>query len=143
MDRPIVTKEMITEAAKITAEQVSGITEKEELAVSIAENYRPYIDGFELGKALDSEGWRIDVMAVDDLDCMDNNVRELLRAACKQWAEENDIQPPLPVGTMIDEGEITGIYEHDAACYLVKLHGEDDSSTRRRIIKFEDAKKVA
>ena len=65
-------------------------------------------------------------------------VHDILRKAGLQWEKECEIKTPLPVGTMTTRGEITGIYEHEAACYLIRENGETDES-RRLIVRFEDA----
>jgi hypothetical protein len=144
MKRPTVNKAMIEEAAKLYASKASFATddERDVLAHDIAEHYRyPFMDGFELGKALDGEGWEIDAEIVSDLDTFQYEVADILKAAERKWFEWEKPQPPFPVGTMIREGEITGIYEHGPAKYLVKKPGQDDATTgnRRLIINFEDA----
>lgn len=137
MERPKVTKEMIAQAAKKLAAEVGW---DEGQADEIADVFYGHMDGYELAKALESRHrWDIDVADVDTLDSMDVQVRDIHRAACKEWAQTHNIQPPLPVGTMTTLGEITGIYEHDAACYLIRAHGETDD-TRKRIVRFEDAR---
>ena len=142
--RPKVTDEMIKTAARKVAENTSHVSNKEDLAEAIADVYETHMDGFEIGKALDSEGWSVNTMMVDDLDCMDGNIREIHREVCKRWEVENDIKPPLPIGSIIKEGEITGSYEHEAASYAVKEIGQDDikCGNRRKIIRFEDAVKL-
>ena len=77
-------------------------------------------------------------MDVEALDYMDCEVRNIHRAACLSWVLENNIQPPLPIGTMTTRGEITGISTHDAASYLIRENGETNES-RRLIVRFEDA----
>lgn len=137
MERPKVTKEMIAEAAKKLAAENGWDADQ---AADVAKVYRSHIDGYELAKELESSCfWNITVMDVDALDGMDSEVREIHRAACLVWAREHDIQPPLPIGTMTTRGEITGIYEHDAACYLIRESGETNES-RRLIVRFEEAR---
>lgn len=139
MNRPTITPDIIAEAAKKLA--ADNLWDADQ-AADLAKTYRYPMDGYELAKNLELHCcWDISVMDVDALDCMDTEVRELHRAACMTWAKENDIQPPLPVGTMTTQGEITGIYEHDAACYLIRAIGETNES-RRLIVRFEDAKAV-
>lgn len=135
--RPKITPEMIAEAArKLAADNGWGADQ----AADIAKVYRSHMDGYGLAKELESRHlWDIGVIEVEALDCMDGEVRAIHRAACKEWAKEHDIQPPLPIGTMTTRGEITGIYEHDAACYLIRADGEANES-RRLIVRFEDAK---
>ena len=134
--RPQVTKEMISEAAKALCKRNHW---DDDQAADIASVYEHHMDGYELAKALEDDCcWAIRVTDVDTLDCMSSKVDDLHRAACRKWADENNIQPPLPVGTMLTIGEITGIYEHAAASYLVNVHGNTDPN-RRRIVRFEDA----
>ena len=141
--RPVVDKEIIKAAALRTAQTASNIAEGyvRELADSITEHYRQYMDGFELAKELDQEGWEVNTIFVEDMDEMYNNVRNLHREACIRWAEENSIEPPFPAGTEIKEGIITGVYTYDPACFRVKPVGQDDEKDnhRRIIIRFEDA----
>lgn len=139
MERPKVTKDMIAEAAMILAADNGW---DEDQAADIAKVYRSHMDGYELAKALESScWWSISVMDVETLDCMDDTVREIHRAACKVWAQEHNIQPPLPIGAITTKGEITGIYEHDAACYLIREPGETNDS-RKLIVRFEDARAI-
>ena len=101
------------------------------------------MDGYALGKELEGHyGWEIDSSYVDGLDGVDVAVRRVHRAACVEWVRENNIQPQFPVGSFITRGEITGLFEHDAACYLVRQPGDTDT-TRRHIVRFEEAKAVA
>lgn len=142
--RPIVTQEMKLEAAQ---KLCSAVGWPANYAEDIAEQYGMHMDGFELAKALDQRcGWDTSRDDMDELDGMDSNVRELLKAAEKAWFEANNIQPPLPIGAKVNtpnngKGEITGIYQYDVARYEVKPIGQDDAATgnRRFIINFEDA----
>jgi hypothetical protein len=68
-------------------------------------------------------------------------LREAHRKACIAWARDNNVQPPLPVGAITTQGEITGIYAHDGACYEIRKPGDTDS-TRRYIVRFEDAREA-
>ena len=134
--RPKVTKELITLAAQKLGER-HGFSEQE--IGDIVSCFQPSMDGYDLAKALESRClWDIDAVMVDDLDCLGMDVSSLLRKACIDWARDNNIQPPLPVGTTITRGEITGIYAHDGACYEVKAPGETEPS-RRYIVRFEEA----
>lgn len=136
MKRPTVTEEMIEQAAQKLALNNEW---NEDNVADIVKFYRINMDGYELAKRLESHaGWDITVFDVDALDCIDSVVHDILRMAGLQWEKECDIQPPLPVGTMTTRGEITGIYEHEAACYLIRENGETDES-RRLIVRFEDA----
>ena len=136
MERPKVTPEMVFEAATKLAKANGWDTDQ---AADLASSYRRHMDGYQLAKNLERRHcWEITVSDVNALDCMDSDVREILTHACMVWARENDIQPPLPVGTMTTLGEITGLYKYEAACYEVLEPGCIEPS-RRRIVRYEDA----
>lgn len=135
--RPKVTLEMITQAAQKLATENGWDAEQ---VADVAKHWRSYMDGYELAKELDSYcSWVIVTADVEALECMGSEVSEIHRQACLKWAVENEIKPPLPIGTMTTKGEIVDIYRHNAACYLIREHGETNDS-RRLIVKFEDAK---
>jgi hypothetical protein len=97
-------------------------------------------DGYDLAKELDiTHGWMPSAHDVEVLDSFRSDVREAHRQACITWAKDNNILPPLPVGSMTTKGEITGIYAHDGACYEIREAG-DTNPSRRLIVRFEDAK---
>lgn len=133
MERPKITEEMILEAAKQIAERLDGDAE------TIAENYEHPMDGYQLAKELDrNEYWDLTMSDVEELDGMSTIVERLHNEAEKKWFAENDIQPPLPVGTAIKQGVIDGVYEHAAARYKVKETGCTQTG-RFLLVKFEDA----
>ena len=133
MKRPKVTKEMILDAATKVAERLDGDAE------TIAEYYEHPMDGYQLAKELDRHAyWDLTMSDVEELDGMSGIVNSLLANAEKQWFAENDIQPPLPIGSTITQGVIDGIYQHAPARYLVKETG-DTQEGRFLIVKFEDA----
>lgn len=137
MERPKVTPEMIAQAAQKLAAENGWNAEQ---VADVAKEWRSYTNGYELAKQLDTYcGWDIDAQDVEALDWMGSEVREIHRQACIAWAKEHDIQPPLPIGAATTKGEITGISEHDGACYLIREHGETNES-RRLIVRFEDAR---
>jgi hypothetical protein len=154
VERPKITPDIIARAAKMTAEECYNISdddEKAELAKDIAADYSHPQDGFSIGKHLDDIGWDIDTNMVNDLDCMESNVRFLHTEACKQWVKENNIQPPLPIGSIItfgrrcERGEITGVCDdHSPASYLVRMDGHNDETDggSRRVVMFEDARLI-
>lgn len=134
--RPAVTPEMILEAAEELCKRERWDADQ---ARDLADAYSRHMDGYELAKLLENDyGWDISVMDVEALDCMSSDVRRAHDKACAVWAQENNIQPPLPIGTMTTRGEIAGIYEHGPATYRVRAHGEMNP-TRFLLIKFEDA----
>lgn len=132
MDRPKITREMIVEAAK----EIAGNVDIE--AEDIAKRFRPHMDGYELAKELEHDGYNIRAADVEELDCMSNAVDDLHRAAEKKWVEENNIQPPLPIGTTIKQGVIHGVCPYTPARYQVKENGCTKDG-RFLLIKFEDA----
>ena len=102
-----------------------------------------YDDGYEIAKCLDlHRGWDCNFAMAEILDGFSSTYRRALELAQKAWAEVNGIAPPLPIGSFVTipreiaTGEITGIFEHGAAQYLVRLPGEPENS--RRIVNFED-----
>lgn len=134
-DRPKADHAMILAACTAVAEKLDGAD-----AETIAKYYCRGMDGFELAKELDKSAYwdttREDMEALDEVDWL---VDKAERDAVRAWAEEHKPEPPFPVGTRVTEGVITGIYDYDPACYLVR---EDDcqDESRRRIIKFENAR---
>lgn len=140
MERPKLTKELIAATAAAfckangwDADQAAGLARVCRSA---------HMDGYELAKELDSVcGWIPTAQDVETLDNFGFDVREALRQACIAWARDNNVQPPLPVGTMTTQGEITGIYAHDGACYEIRKPG-DTEPTRRYIVRFEDAREA-
>ncbi len=141
--RPRVTDEMVkTAIAKLLQRYQFENGNAEELF----EVYFRGANGFELAKALEEDhNWTIgtpDVIRLDNLDFM---VEEEHEVACKKWAQENNIAPPLPVGTQIKEGVITGVSNHRTATYEVKLQDAVDTPqcSVRRYVNFEHAVAVA
>lgn len=134
--RPTITMDLILEAARaFCAPYGMGEAEAHDLASAYASGVRC---GFKLGVALDRKGWDIDAPMVDDLDGFDVDVRKRHRDLCRTWAAQHDIQPPYPIGTMLVQGEITGISTHDPAHYEVRCPG--DPEDRRVLIPFEAAR---
>ena len=108
-------------------------------AFEISRHWSPGIDGYELAKLLDDyEGWAITVDDVNELDCISSVVWQAEEDARKEWAAKWNIQPPLPIGTKLKQGEVVGVSEHRAACYNVKEVGCTREG-RYLIVKFEDA----
>lgn len=139
MNRPQLTKELIAATAVTFCEQ-NGMDH--DAAADIASVWSGHMDGYELARELDRMcGWSPNAQDVEVLDGFSFALMEAHRAACLAWAKENNIQPPLPIGTMTTLGEITGIYALDGACYEIRMTGDTDP-TRRRIVRFEDAREA-
>lgn len=109
-------------------------------AETIAQYYCRGMDGFQLAKELDKSAYwdttRDDMETLDEVDYL---IDKAEKAAIKEWAATYDPQPPFPIGTRIEQGVITGIYDYDPATYRVKENG-CTNDTRSLIIKFENAK---
>lgn len=134
MNRPTITKEMILEAAKIVSAMIGDAD-----AETIAKYYSHPMDGYQLAKELDRNAyWDLTMSDVEVLDHMSGIVSDIYRYAERAWAEANPIYSPLPIGTVIKEGVIEGIYEHQPGYYRVKEHG-CKYDKRWLLIKFEDA----
>lgn len=142
--RPEVTPEITYQAALKTARVVDNIEVDEviPLAEAIAKHYRGSMNGYDLARELDNalEWDDIDSSFVEAMDLMGMFVRREHDAVCKKWVEEENIQPPLPIGSVIQQGEITGISDHMPAHFEVKEPGQDDENGKRRLlIAFEKA----
>lgn len=140
MERPGITPELI--AATAASFCISNGWDADQ-ATDLARVYRgAHMDGYELAKALDSVcGWLPTAQDVETLDNFSVAIRKAHRDVCTTWAQVYNIQPPLPVGTMTTQGEITGICAHDAACYEIRRPGDTEPS-RRYIVRFEDAREA-
>jgi hypothetical protein len=144
MTRPKISEGIIEEAARLTSVEMcehDATLDEEELAEAIVESYSHHMNGFELAKEMDDDGWGgITAMFVESLDMMSDFVREVHAEAQRKWAAWQNIKPPHPIGTLTTRGEITGISEYHPAAYAVKEPGQVDgeNGTRRLIVNFED-----
>ncbi|PSH68560.1 hypothetical protein CU102_12410 [Phyllobacterium brassicacearum] len=151
-ERPKVNDDMRLAAAVLIAEQLvqAGHVEASELeqhAADLAQYGRDSSDGYELAKDLENRAyWDCNLDMATILDGYSSALRSEVENAQKTWAGENNIQPPLLIGTRVSirgfdgelQGTIDGVYAHGPAKFTVKLDGETGSC--RRIINFEDAK---
>lgn len=134
MKRPTITKEMILAAAQEVAANIEDGD-----AETIAEHYRHPMDGYQLARELDRYAyWDLTMREVEELDAMSSIVPRLHHEAEKKWVAENDIHPPLPLGTQIKEGVIDSVCAHSPARYRVKENGCTQAG-RFVLIRFEDA----
>jgi len=138
MHRPKVTRELIaTTAAEFCAREGWDADEAADLARVCRHSS---MDGYELAKELDRIcGWTPTAQDVETLDGFCSDVREAHRQACIAWARENNVQPPLPIGTMTTRGEITGVSDYDGATYLIRENGCNQEG-RHLLVRFEDAR---
>lgn len=155
--RPTLTREMIMEAATLIAKQVPtarrGFVQDDaenELAtaIDIADIYADLShgspDGYEIAKSLDNKrSWQCTLDDAEKLDSLGWLVDQRLTESEKKWVSDNNIQPPLPIGTEIMpiyghpvKHVIFGVYDHEPARYLVKADGVEGQF----VVKFEDVK---
>lgn len=134
--RPKLSQLQIAEAVKNHLDEL-GFSAKE-----FAEEYRDWFDSYELAKALDdncSAGLcRNDIDQIEELQAI---VEDAEKQLVKKWFEENNIQPPYPIGTRLKKGVIDGIYEYSPGYYTVQEDGCTDPN-QRLLVRFEDAQAI-
>lgn len=107
--------------------------------------HRDWMGGYEIAKSLDQwHHWGCNLEMAEILDGFGSAASHEIGQAEAEWAARNSIAPPLPIGSRVvlntkETGEITGIYEHGAAKFLVKVDGEKGYPGSRRVVNFEDA----
>lgn len=139
--RPVVTEDIIREAALDIANRLSGDVD------DIVDAYQHPMDGYELGKALEREScWDIQRDDIDVLDEVGMNARRLLKEQEADWVRDNNIQPPYPVGTRVQTphrgtGVIDAIDDYSPGCFLVvpDIRTEVERRSQLRwVCKFEE-----
>jgi hypothetical protein len=132
---------MLAKSGHIDTDQI------EASAADIAKVGRRHIDGYELAKALDDRCyWDCNLMMADDLDAFSSLADDRIKAAQREWADRNNVQPPYPIGTKVknkrgEVGVLDEVYSHGVAQYLVKMDDEK-RPTCRSILFFEDVMPV-
>lgn len=142
-------KENIARAAKKhsveLAQQWSDWT-AEEWEESLIRHYRPHLNGYELAKEMERDGYSPDAEMVNELDTFDHYVSSCGREAEKEWVKLVGFNPEFSVGDDVDLGERfkdRGQYgkvsriRHESAEYEVKV---DAASNSAFIIKAENLK---
>lgn len=151
--RPTCDKDLIKQSVLSLIEQGSlmiGIPDgqHELFADDIAKHASLDCDEYQLAKDMDLEGWDVDRSFVEDMSLINSDVSYRLHHAVKDWFAQYQPVPPFEVGTVISLaynplgkgcGDITGIYEHQPAKYLVRCDGQKDDDNSRRIVEFEEA----
>ena len=144
--RPVITDDIIKQAAQCIAFLTENLSKAEqiELGNAIIQCYRSGDNGYELTKKIKDTrlnfNIHFDSTFVETMDEMDITVIRFHRQKCELWVQEFAIQPPLPIGTLIKQGEITGICAYYPAYYLVKAYERYGLIDKERlVIKFEDA----
>lgn len=140
MNRPTLTKELLAATAAAFCERNGWDADQAADLARVC--HSQHMDGYALARALERTCyWDPTAQDVETLDSFGYDLREALRQARIAWARDNNIQPPLPIGTMTTRGQITGIYEHDGATYMVRENGCTQQG-RHLLVKFEDARPV-
>lgn len=134
--RPEITDEIVRAAA---IELLNEFNEDASGADDIVRHYAHWMDGYRLAKEMDTQCyWDVDESTVEMLGSLPNKVECLLEQAKKTWADTHNIQPKLAAGTVIKRGIIVDVYQHAAASYKVKKHGEARANVFL-IVAFEEA----
>lgn len=136
--RPSLSKEIIEQAVnKVISENKSIFHDIDDYGIEdIVEKYHYGMDGYEIAKKLDDNGWEMNLEIANALDEIGYNVKSILSELEWEWQKEYNIQQQFEIGTKIKEGVISGISQYHAACYEVR-HNENPNSFK--IIKFENA----
>lgn len=137
--RPPITDEMVEEACK-------KIAEKHEIGdlSTLTNTFYEVYDGTNFAFSLCQKyGWEYGIEItqelISDLDSLHFDVDKIHEKSVKQWFEENDIQPPYPINTRIQEGVIEGIDSHGIARYMVKRYSTPPEKKEWLLVNFEDA----
>ncbi|MDK9790196.1 hypothetical protein [Vibrio sp. D431a] len=142
--RPTLTVEMLMRAANNTAVQVSGVSDSlvEKFVEDIQLVYSYGMNGFELAAALEEKGWNKEKASsfADELELMEFECSKEIDQAAFEWIERYNVTPKLEIGTVVAQGEITGIHPKFPAKYLVRPRGQDDEkqNSARLVVNFED-----
>lgn len=119
---------------------------KEKWAKALMKIYSPHLDGYELAKEIEREGFCPDVEMVNELDSFDYEVSTARRQAEAEWVKNIGFTPEFAIGDEVDmgvsshrpeHGVVTGI-RHESAEYEVKAHGDDRATY---IIRAENLKR--
>jgi len=122
-------------------------SERNDAIRGIAGHGKMFMDGYHLARELERyDGWNCNLEMAEALDNWSLLADEEIKAAQKEWAEANNIQPPFPIGARViarwggqdHPGTIDEVYGHGVAQFCVKADGEP--GTRRMIVNFEDVR---
>ena len=139
--RPQVTEDMVRQAAReiLPRQDLSDKSKEDKLISDIVLCYEHPTNGYELARELDVHcGWGGTQSTVEELGEIDSLVEESLEKDIAAWVEQHYPEPPLPNGTVIQEGIIKGVYEHNSGYFKVQEAGYLDPN-RSLLIRFEDA----
>jgi hypothetical protein len=113
--------------------------QRDEIADDILSVAIGHMDGYEIAKALDDRKyWCCTLAIAETLDGFYVECDAELERAIAQWAAENPMEPPLPVGASVvvrnGRGVISQVSPWHPATYIVRV-GE-----RHLVVAFEDVK---
>lgn len=143
------TPEMRHHAASLLVDELGPETEAEKERMITALSLCPawYRNGYEMAKWLESNHyWEPDAQMVETLDSFRHMVDSQIEKAQEQWVIDNNIKPPLPLGTRVaiasvyrgtEHGTLAHLFKYGPAKYSVKMDG--DTSGGFRIVNYEDA----
>jgi len=99
------------------------------------------MDGYQIARALERcKYWECDLALAKMMDDFGNHCHELLRAAERQWGNENPMTPPHAPGTTVQTPRGTGVIEevftHAPNSFLVLIND------KHLIIPFEDTNRL-
>ncbi|MFM2589431.1 hypothetical protein [Vibrio sp. TBV020] len=122
--------------------------EKQDLINSLDTHYYQHIDEYDLAKYFEDDSWDVDRDFVTNLEQVTGYLDQALRDSEKSWADLHQPIPPFEIGTRlkfldvrgVEYGSIDSIYEYSPAYYTVKVDGTTENDSRRRLIRFEDAR---
>lgn len=146
--RPSPSSECMAKAARIIADRIvkwgaHSDVNAARLASDIAARFTMGDNGYELAKELDDyHSYKPDLEMIEELDQMDHEVDSEYKKQIRQWVIDFNITPPFPDNTRVKQGLITGVSSHSPACFEVLMNCDPEDSTRRLILKFEDAELV-
>lgn len=149
--RPEVDSEMILEAAQAFMAEHNKDNSFGANAKGLVREYIHPMDGYEIAVELIRSHHEIDRDEMELLDEFSGMVDDLHKKAIVQWVIDNDIRPPLPIGTLVTckSRHIPGQYHIDGivierAKYELKEVGQVDEEcgNRRMIVDYEDVTEV-
>jgi hypothetical protein len=139
------TDEMRRRAAlKIAKDLGDDFGSADEVADNIvaATRYLYDADGYQIARELErSQHWDCDMDTAEKLDKFSMLCNDELRTAQRQWAADNPMEPPFPMGATVKTpsqgvGTIIGICEYSVFSYRVRTPELKENAAW--IIAFED-----
>lgn len=147
-------KTITNDVVKWLNEKESSNQEIEDMLTEVIDDLGYHCDGYEFAKELEEKHYfSPDANLVDILDCVYSNLNEAKNALIETWVKENNINPKLNVGDIVNveiaksfhkkiySGKIIKINEKHATytiCISELGHVEFGCGTLGSIVAFED-----